>query len=364
MKYLKKYKLGSAFVLIFIFSEILLRLFWTAPGEFRHNPLDSKFEALAVAIKQKPLFYQNRFCDSIHQTNLGEKDVSTCVLKDIGPLVKTVSKDQVSILAAGASTTHGYSCNSETSWPNELALHDPKFKVLNIADDGGFSDESILKIEKQLQQNKIPDILIWGHGFTEFLFYGDERDINWEVLKNDTKTIEALQKDRAYKENTLLKVLQFDITIQKYILSYRFLRVKMNLAMMRIKDGYVHYLNSIMIDDGNSTNSREKFVASSGFLGGPVRTLFSQATQEYALNNYRLNLQRLAELAKKHSFKVVCIKLPHVEGLLSYFSEEFSLNYDNWIKKVNTFTDENCKKLNFTIADVDQCYQNMATKPL
>lgn len=355
MSYLKKYKLLIGFSLILLFLEIFLRFFWAEPGNFRHNPLDSKFEALGVAIKQKPQFYQERFCDSIHQTKYGEKEASACIFNDIKPLVKTTGA-VLNLLTAGASTTHGYNCNSETSWPNELSLLDAKLNILNIADDGGYSDESIIKIENQLQQNKIPDILIWGHGFTEFLFYGDERDINWEKLKLDYNLIAELQKDRAYKENLILKVLRFDITLQKYIYFYKFLRTKFNLVTLAIQNGYIKFLLSLPSEEDSNSNAREKFIASSGFLGGPVRMMFSEATQNYALNNYRLNLQRLSNLSQKHKFKVVCIKFPYVKGLLSYFSNEFSEKYDNWLEKVNEATEETCKKLKFTVSDVDHCY--------
>lgn len=353
--------LKNKFIILFISAlvvlEILLRLFWGGTAEFRQNPLDSKFAALRVALKQKPLFYQQRFCDSIHQTKTGEMDVARCIQNDISVLTGSLAKKNISILTAGASTTHGQNCDSGTSWPKEFLQSNPDYKIINLAEDGGYSDESILKIEKSISEKNIPDILIWGHGFTEFLFYGDQRDINWSELSKNTELIEALKKDRVYKENFLLKILRIDITVQKYIYLYKFLRVKMNLAFLSIQSGYLKFLLTLSFDEKNETNSREDHVATGGVFSGPVRSLFSQASQKYSLENYRANLKRLSALSQKYNFKVVCVKFPFVKDLLVLFSPEFSNNYDSWLKMVNSVTDKTCKELNFTLADVDRCYQ-------
>ena len=363
MKYIRQKKIKLLVIfLFFVFMELLLRLFWAHNGLFRQNNQNLKLDALGAVLKQKPKYYQDRFCDSLHQNKLGEKDVATCVLNDIKINTITNEKNEINTIATGASTTHGFNCNSETNWPSELATFESRFKMLNLADDGAYSDNSIIKIEEQLQQNNIPDLLLWGHGFSEFMFYGDTRDINWEVLKTNQILIEDLRKDSVYKQNILLKILRFDITLQNYFYIYKFFRTNFNLVLISIKNGYSEFLLSMDPSKENETNDREKFLLTSGFLGGPVRVMFSESTQNYAVKNYRLNLQRLYELSKKYKFKVACVKLPTVPGLLSYFSIELGEKWDRWLEKISQITDESCAEYGFIVSDVQRCYLNKLEK--
>ncbi len=342
--------------------EVLLRIFWAGGRDARHNPLDAKFESLRIAMKQAPKFYQDRFCDSVHQNKFGEKNVAACILKDIKDFSQAKEKNYINALTVGASTTRGNNCDSETSWPSELSRYDSRFKILNLADDGAYSDESIIRIEKELEKKNIPDQLIWAHGFSELLFYGDERDINWATLNRDQILMETLRKDGVYKENTIISILRFDLTLQKYAFLYKFLRTKFNLALISIKNGYSEFVLTLEPSAENQTSARENFTISSGFLGGPVRMIFSEPTQNYAINNYRLNLQRLSDLSQKYKFKVVCVKLPFVRGLLNYFSNEFGKNYDNWMEKIAVVTEEQCRIHGFAISDAEKCYQDQFEK--
>ena len=341
--------------------ELGLRLFWRG-ADTAMDPGNSKQQALFEAMKLKPKFYRDRFCDSVHQTKLGEQTVASCMAPDFESVLSaTQAGENPKILALGASTTHGFNCNSETSWPTELSNLEKK-NVINLADDGAYSDESISKLYKEIEKGNKPDMVIWSHGMTEFLFYGDGRDINFSELSKDTELMQRLKGETVYKENFILKVLRFDITLQKYWYGYRFMRVMGNLTAMNLKSGYHKFLMGQTDENLAEMNEREKYLALGGIFSGPVRMIFSQPALDYAIKNYGMNLDRLKIESDKNGFKVMCIKIPNVKGLLEPFSGEFGHAYDSWIDRVNSFTVEKCNQLGFKVADVHSCYVNLAAK--
>lgn len=352
------FKLQTTIVILFLVSiEVVLRIFWQAG---QHDPGDSKQQALDLALRQSADFYRERFCDSIHQNQKGEAHVARCVWSDLQK--NKLSNEFDKILTLGASTTHGYNCESNTSWPKELLKLNQKLNIINLADDGAYSDESITKLRTEVADNRAPGIVIWSHGITEFLFYGDNRDINWNTLKQDQQLINVLQAEAPYKENIFLKIMRIDITLQKYSVLYRWLRVISNMAALTVQSGYLKFVLSISDDNGDS-NIREKHIATAGFLNGPVRLLYSPAAQKYALRNYELNLENLKDISEKNSIKVLCIKIPYVRNLFTFFSKEFGAQYDAWIEKVNNLTASKCLELGFALADVDQCFLDASKNP-
>ncbi|NCA17470.1 MAG: hypothetical protein EBS90_10575 [Betaproteobacteria bacterium] len=362
---LKQNRLGhlrwilSVFTLLALF-EGSLRMFWHPGGQPLMDPADSKRQALTAALSRQSGFFRDRFCDAIHQTLMGEREVASCVLPDFRRLEEAIGRKPIDVLALGASTTHGYNCDSETSWPKELAGLLPDVRMRNLASDGSYSDESLTRLESALASGGTPAVVLWSHGLTEFLFYGDQRDRNWGVLSRDQELVRRIRGEGVYKENFILKVLRWDITLQKYSWVYRWMRITGNRAVFSLSNGYRRFLLGTLQENQSNNTSREQYVGASGLFNGPIRVLFSEPALEYAIRNYLLNLEALKNLSLKHHFRVMCLKIPHVPGLLDEFSGEFSRAYDGWIDRVNAITASRCLELGFAVTDVSRCYSERA----
>lgn len=346
------------FFFIFILIELTLRIFI---GSIPYGNFDAS-ESLGI-LKGKSTFYTERFCDTVHQTKRGERTLA----KYINSQLHKLYSDKLAyskFWSFGASTTEGHNCQSKTSWPEEIVKLSPSIKINNFAHGGQTSSESLIKLEHNIKDIEGKNIL-WAHGFSEIAFYGNNKDYSWNKVENK---INRINHSSIKINNVITYMLRIDLTLRKYSYSYRLFRHYSDPFIKKRIKGEIRFITKILgslaptRNEHGDIEKRENYIFSGGFLGGPVRRLFSTQSQTLALKLYRQNLIELKRISTQHHITVTCISLPYLKGGFSHFSKKFGENVDHWIQNVNSTTLKSCKELGFNIINAKSYYMSLAFK--
>ena len=144
-------------------------------------------------------------------------------IKNLNKKNRENEKDKTVIWIFGASLTYGFSCGkNSSSWPIELSKLSEKFKVVNFAFPAKYSEDSIkiLNYNLQLQNNNIPDIIIWAHRDEEKLSYykGIKRNSNKIQNNFSSKRITSFEYFMLRVNKTLNSNFSFYVLLDHIIL--------------------------------------------------------------------------------------------------------------------------------------------------
>ena len=195
--------------------------------------------------------------------------------------------------AFGGSTTKGYNCpQGQSSWVYFLNSLNKDIRFINYGKKGTTSDNSLVSLIDLLKKKKPPNIILWAHRFNEdqVIYHGP----------NFNKELIGKYKDiSSYNKN---KFIFFMRRIEKTIYAnstFYFLFNEFSRSLLR-KYGYLK-----------------------DYVGAKEP---SKDDYNMALENYRLNTQKVIYLANKNEIDLYIVLLPRPEdySILSFSEKMFS----------------------------------------
>lgn len=212
-----------------------------------------------------------------------------------------------SVWAFGGSTTEGYNCpEGQSSWVYFLNNIYNNTTFTNYGRKSDETDDSIVSLIQLLQNQKIPNVILWAHRYNEdqVIHHGPKRN----------KELIGKYKNISIHKNNNNQIIFFFRRIEKTFYSYSafyFLFNEFSLALLQ-KYGY---FNNYAI-------------------------AYEPTIDEYnmALENYRLNTQQAIDLADTYKIDFYIILLPRPEDFdaLSFGEKKLSkkglqmrLKYEN-----------------------------------
>lgn len=195
------------------------------------------------------------------------------------------------VYAFGGSTTEGRSCGSTaSSWPEQLNLLRSDLEIVNHGKSGSSSDDAIRWLSLALQK-RTPDVVLWANWINERTFLSLSPGRNLQEL---SKTYPDLLADKYYGSDP-------NFSINKDRVRYRLAQVYFT--------GYSRSSFLFLMAEGVK---RVSVVAhrARGTAPDMRRTGQTDRHIDMAIDNYLINTTQAMDLARKHGFKLILVRLP------------------------------------------------------
>jgi len=336
-------------ILFFITLEVVmvcLSMFNNNSGVFLDRTIERP-EFHRRYINSLDEFDQEAFCNFIHKKKKGHILVAQHLRQY---LTNTKSKPRL-IWAMGGSTTWGEQCKSGTTWPIELQKLFPNDTIINYGKGNMSSDYSVKLLEEKLKDKK-PDIILWSHWINEILVHGNERDINYDVLKNSFD-LEKVPKKKYAK----LLLQRINKTLYKHITFYRMIDNKlMDLANSRtfVDLSFDLFVEHHTVDSKDYFSMPEALIGNDAFKGNRSEWI------RYSLENYKINLSKVLNMTQRHQIELIMIFQPFIHDYYKDYSPKMNVFLENnWYSALKKLMIDTSHNNNWTFVDLDNHFQDL-----
>lgn len=308
-----KYFLISISIIIIIEITLKVILPFSTP-EF------AMWSEIASNLKKMPSIYSENFCDPDHRTSAGEILFAKCVDKNLKMQLTLMNHFKKKLWVAGASTTIGFTCNSNTSWPLELKKMYPQIKLNNLAVSGISLREMYDILNQNFESKKFPDVLILG---------------------NASPTLDAIS-DKWSPHSLPLAIKR---------------RALIANAFMMKKFYIYNWISGI--SNFNSWFLKNKFVIKYPYsaTNETSHDLLLSTILQISTEQQEIYIKKLAIIAKENNFQMFCINLPYIDSL----SPPILITpkgYSEYHKLVENNKVRLCRELGIPNIDIQKCFNN------
>lgn len=303
--------------------------------------------------KTMPAFYRENFCDPMHFTDAGETLIARC----LGETYPRLFQKPKRVWLLGGSTTAGGRCGDVNSrnWGARLGSSFPDLEIVNLA-EGGMNSDHTLSILRRSDDRPPADLIISVDGINEILTYRDERDPNYQEISRLVPGIEASRASRglltgyvwllrslrtAYERVHVFRAL---CNVAKYALN-RVASIALATAIHQLGDG-----------DSDEDGDRSEEPLSSM----QIYSILDRKSTEYGLANYRINMRKLQEYARKHRAELVILSLPEAPDVFLPDNPKANAAFYNWVRLYHLENQVLARTLGLKHIDVRACFQQAA----
>jgi hypothetical protein len=272
-----------------------------------------KQNEISNRLKRMPTFYQDNFCNPIHKTLQGERLVAKCIQRKFNKELLSLNIQKKTLWTAGASTSFGFNCKSNTSWPLELKKLYPDIKLINLSKNAASMKEVFAILQFSFAKNDFPDALILATPNAAPDFTIEEgsthRNLYWKIV-NISYLIDDFFAENFY--------------------SYAW-----------SKNIFLEILGNISQKSKNNLGKK--------YFSKVARTTLWQ--QEFYIN-------KLSEVIFQNKISPFCINVPFVKSLQPdspIYSEE---DFNNFLISIQQNMMQLCNKLKIPSIDVQECFDD------